>query len=215
MKKIVFYIIFFLWGMLLTVHSQGYTGLSLLISNGISQYPTACGEMLLQLNFQTSKIKLEPKAGFAYQPYMVNFAKEQHLVHAIGIVSEFAVYPCQKYFFLGICWEWLSVSWFDKNAIRELDKVALYYDKSYINVIRRWALVTGVNFNIGKRVSLKAYTLQGIHVYTIAPEFIREDFWFIQNENTTHVKFMFQFNVGIAVNFNKRIKYDSTNNFIK
>ena len=194
----------FSWGMLLIVHSQGYTGPSLLISSGISQYPTACGEMMLQLNFQTSKIKLEPKVGFSYQPYIANFAKGEHLIHSIGIGSEFSVYPCQKYFFFGIRWEWISVNWFDKAAIREIDKVALYYKKSYANGLRCWALITGVNFNIGNRISLKAYTLQGVHAYTIAPEFIREGFWFIQNENTTHVKFMFQFNIGVVVNFTKK-----------
>ena len=195
---------FFLWGMLLTAHSQGFEGLSLLMSGGVSQYPTGCGEMLLQLNFQTSKVRFEPRAGLSYQPYIVNFAKGKHLVHSIGIGGGLAVYPCQKYFFTGFHWELMSVNWFDKVAIREIDKVALYYKKSFISGIWRWALLTGVNFNIGKRISLKAYSLQGVHAYIISPEFIREDFFFIQNENTTHVKFMFQFNIGVTVNLSKK-----------
>jgi hypothetical protein len=136
----------------------------------------------------------EPKVGVNFRTFDGSFKGNDRLTtNSIGLFAEATILPFHNYFFAGVRWELITINWVAKDVRPQSASTVssgAYSGTNFYGIV-------GVDIPISKHVGFRLYGMPGIQQYRSSADTFSFGDYNVTQEN--HVKFVYQFNVGIVV----------------
>jgi hypothetical protein len=205
MKFNVSILCLFIIGLSFQAQARNYKGLSIGANAAYNSYSKFDFEGFTQANLQLGRVPFEPKLGLTCRSFVTDYKRLSNLnVNSFGLFLGSDVYPFKKIFYTGLR--------FGIDINRFSDKTMNVLEQSNEHVTRffpgfRAHAAVGVDLPISNRISLRLSGTPGWQFYILS------DNWSISSDSginistrngTAYSRFVYQFNVGIAIKLWKR-----------
>ncbi len=143
-------------------------GLSLGIGGGYTNAYKIKEEIYLKIPATLFDKRSEIKTGLNFRPYKVRHFDDIYNLKAnsLGIFADLAVYPFEKYIFVGVRWEVLTFNWLNSESKKRIEDTNMYRVVNMYTGTSAY-LQAGTELPINDKMGFKIYALPGLQNYKI------------------------------------------------